>query len=107
MKYTASNSSYPTFGGAIDFSLFALSPYGESVVKVILILLSHDFPLLEYSPMLPNVVALLLHNLNEDQVYGIAKIMVSQAQRNDKWMYLPINLQEMMHFYQVFAEVAQ
>ncbi|KAI3644838.1 hypothetical protein MP228_011002 [Amoeboaphelidium protococcarum] len=107
VKYTASNSSYPTFGGAIDFSLFALSPYGESVVKVILILLSHDFPLLEYSPMLPNVVALLLHNLNEDQVYGIAKIMVSQAQRNDKWMYLPINLQEMMHFYQVFAEVAQ
>lgn len=53
---------YPTFGGQYDAEKFALGEEGERVLRNILGILAFDYPLLEFCPPLPTVVALLAHH---------------------------------------------
>ena len=77
----------PTFGGRINFSnSLALTLSGTLVVDHILCILSHDFPTLEFSPMVPSICQLLAHFcIGEDDLLAmmVSVIKVNFGKSND------------------------
>uniref|UniRef100_A0A8C4Y6G7 TBC1 domain family member 24 n=1 Tax=Gopherus evgoodei TaxID=1825980 RepID=A0A8C4Y6G7_9SAUR len=65
-KQSVSSHPLPEFLGGCRMPTYCLTMQGETAVKKILICLSNLFPDITYSPILPAVVALLLH-YSEDE----------------------------------------
>jgi hypothetical protein len=101
------NAKYPTFGGVLNLEKFALTEEGEKVVKNILRIIAHDHPTLEYCPMLPTLIALLLHHLGPDDTLAAIHVLVVRSLDTSNWAYFPTTLGSTMAFYGVFGDLVK
>ncbi|KAI8807906.1 hypothetical protein BJ742DRAFT_757372, partial [Cladochytrium replicatum] len=75
----------PTFGGRFHKNQLALTKEGVTVMEHILCILQHDFPNLEYSPMLPPLLALLTHHMESpNELLGAIVSIVKRSMNRDK-----------------------
>ncbi|KAJ3125971.1 hypothetical protein HK098_007976 [Nowakowskiella sp. JEL0407] len=76
----------PTFGGKFykKNNLLALSKEGISIIENILCIIQHDFPNLEYCPMIVPLLSLLCHHMrNEDELLGAIVSILKKSMHRD------------------------
>lgn len=70
----------PTFGGNVAFHQFhCISPGGVLAAKRILVVLALSFPQLSFAPALPDLVAMLLLFMPEDEAYRVVETLVCES----------------------------
>ncbi|NWZ32030.1 TBC24 protein, partial [Asarcornis scutulata] len=80
-KHSASSHPLPDFLEGCSMPTYCLSPDGVTAMKKILICIGNLFPDITYSPILPSLVALLLH-YSEDEAQcfeNISRLIASNA----------------------------
>lgn len=100
-------NKYPTFGGTLAQSnKFALTKDGLQVVRLILCIIEKNNPQIELCPMLPNMVAILLHHLSPGDTLGAAQILVRRALDKKPFFFIPVTASDTTALYHVFAALA-
>jgi len=74
--------NYPTFGGRLRLSDYYLNAEGLAAVKRILCVVGMENPGMNYLPVLPDVVCLLLHYMNEADCYTMVHCMLKAELEN-------------------------
>lgn len=98
-------SSFPNFGGQFDPDLFCLTSDGIEAAKNILRIIAMDIDDLEYCPLLPNIVSILLHHLSPDDTMACVFIMIRKSLVRGSWLYFPTHLDDMILFYGSFNDM--
>eukprot|EP01114_Cavostelium_apophysatum_P022674 TRINITY_DN8284_c0_g1_i1.p1 TRINITY_DN8284_c0_g1~~TRINITY_DN8284_c0_g1_i1.p1 ORF type:complete len:818 (-),score=205.70 TRINITY_DN8284_c0_g1_i1:106-2559(-) len=66
----------PTFGGAFDTKYHYLNEHGIDSTKRILCVLAMDNPGIDYFPVIPDLVCILLHFMGESETYATTSLMI-------------------------------
>jgi len=72
----------PTFGGVFRSEDHYLTEEGSEAAKRILCTLAMENPTIEYLPVIPDLVCILLHFMEESNVYAVASLMLSERNPN-------------------------
>ncbi|KYQ94360.1 RabGAP/TBC domain-containing protein [Tieghemostelium lacteum] len=80
----------PTFGGVLSPSDHYLTESGIEQVKHILSLVALNFPEIEYCPLIPDIVHILMIFMSEPSVYKILNILI-ESSKNSFYRYLNTN----------------
>jgi hypothetical protein len=79
----------PTFGGSMLYKTrHFLTPEGVSAFKRILVLLAMTNEFVEYAPLIPDVLAILLSFLPEDEAFVSLQIMIAHSEKQCRFLWL-------------------
>lgn len=76
----------PTFGGKLEFENLYLTDEGIQVAKRLLCIIAMEHPNVYYTPMLPNLVSIFLHFMDENEVYACIYQMLMESNKN-QWYF--------------------
>jgi len=72
----------PTFGGVFRTEDHYLSEDGSEAAKRVLCTLAMENPTIEYLPVIPDLVCILLHFMEESNAYVVANLMLNERNPN-------------------------
>lgn len=107
LELTKHAAMFPTFGGALNMDRFALTTEGHQVLKNILRIVAHDYHFIEYCPMLPAIVALLLHHLPPNEALGATRILLKTSSESETIMFFPVTFQNGLLLFNAFSDLYQ
>lgn len=110
---TPSEPIPPLFGGRVNRSSLPLTAEGWKLVDLVLCVLAHDFPSLDYFPALPSLVALLttIHGNAPGDVLGASAFLCRRylgqdiRQEGNEHRYLPVNRRDLSALGRTFAKL--
>jgi hypothetical protein len=101
----------PCFGSSIDLTTLHFSEAELVTFKGILCIIGSAYPNLEYTPMIPAMVACFLKHMDADHVLGAMAAMIKghsiPADKKLEWAYFPLNRRDFLVFQRVFENLIQ
>lgn len=95
------NTQAPFFGGHIYFEKLSLSESGQQIARNILCIIAHNYPNLNYSPMIPSITAILCHHMSSYDALGCLISMIKDK-REDCFSFFPLHSRDFLVFVRVF-----
>jgi len=95
----------PTFGGTLHFENYFLTEAAHEYCKRILCVIAMEFPEINYCPILPDFVCLLLHFLNEAEAYSVVQRIISEESKTTVSKRLEIDRKGWTRFLMTFNDL--
>lgn len=99
----------PCFGSPIDWTRIQVSEGEIETIKKLLCIIGHAHPQLEYTPLIPAIVAILTKYMGPSDVLACMASMIEghaiPASKRADWAYFPLHRRDYLVFERVFEDL--